>query len=140
MARLNAKSILTILLLLSCIASAVILAAVPAYIPSKIGLDEDLDSIISRNFEDHFIPKKDIRKFTIEVDTTFTRSVYRVKVPSSFSKTMFHFDLHQSLFEYDISTPARVLFPQRDMNIYIVDKGTIRSTIRLLTEEPIMEE
>ena len=139
MAKLNAKSILTILLLLSCLVTATILATVPSHTPSKIGLNNGLDSLINNHFEDHFIPKEDIRRFSIEVDTAFTRSVYRVNVPPSFSKTMFHFDLHRTLLNYDITTPARVLFPEQDMNIYIVDKGTVRSTIRLLTTKQIPE-
>ena len=66
------------------------------------------------------------RRYDIEVDSTFSRTVYRVQVPPSFSKTMFHFELHQKLLPYQLNSPAKVILPEKDMNIYIVDRGTIR--------------
>ena len=76
------------------------------------------------------------RKYNIKVDSNFTRTVYRIPVHPSFSKTTFHYSLHKNLSRFDIESPAKVLFPERDMHIYIYDSGTIKRTIRLITTEP----
>ncbi len=120
--------------------SGVIFVATPAYTPKHLDLSTGVDSLLQAEFELHLIPKKSIRKYTIPVDSTFTRNVYRVAVPPSFSKTLFHYKLHQKLRKYDIDTPSRVIFPERDMNIYIYDDQNIRSTIRLITTEPKIVE
>lgn len=91
-----------------------------------------LDSLIVSELKFHDISESQYRRYTIEVDSTFSRTVYRVQVPSSFSKTIFHFKLHKKLYPHGLTSPAKVIFPERNMNIYIVDRGTIRSTIRLI--------
>jgi len=101
-----------------------------------LNISSGIDSLLTDHFEQHLIPSTSVRKYNIEVDSTFTRTVYRVAVPPTFSKTMFHFELHQNLLRYNIESPARVIFPERDMNIYIYDNNTILSTIRLITTEP----
>jgi len=136
LSKIRRKPLITILLLLSCIISGTIFVATPAYIPKFLDINSGIDSLLTDHFEQHLIPKTSIRKYNIPVDSIFTRTVYRVAVPSTFSKTMFHYELHQNLLRYNIQSPARVIFPERDMNIYIYDNNTIRSTIRLITTEP----
>lgn len=136
MPKIRRKPLITFLLLLSCIISGAIYVATPAYTPKFLDVRSGIDSLLTDHFEQHLIPSSSVRKFNIEVDSTFTRTVYRVAVPPSFSKTMFHYKLHHSLLRYNIQAPARVIFPERDMNIYIYDNNTIRSTIRLITTEP----
>tara|TARA_R110002096_G_scaffold97821_4_gene218046 strand:- start:143 stop:565 length:423 start_codon:yes stop_codon:yes gene_type:complete len=136
LSKIRRKPLITLLLLLSCVISGVIFVATPAYSPKYLNISTGIDSLLQAEFELHLIPKKSIRKYTIPIDSNFTRNVYRVAVPPSFSKTMFHYGLHQKLRKYNIDTPTRVVFPERDMNIYIYDDKSIRSTIRLITTEP----
>jgi len=133
---LKQRPLITILLALSCIASAIILAATPAYKSIDYSSANNLDSLITSTLRAEPSIGSNFRIYKIEVDSSFTRTVYRVPVHPTFSKTMFHFDLHKKLLKFEIESPARVVFPSRDMNIYIYDNGTIKSTIRLLTTEP----
>ncbi len=96
----------------------------------------DLNELIETKLIEDPVIGSNYRTYKIEVDSSFTRTVYRVPVPPSFSKTVFHFDLHKSLTDLKLASPAKVLFPEKDMNIYVYDGNTIRSTIRLITTEP----
>ncbi len=132
----NKKQLTTLLLVLSCLSSGIILATVPAQQTNSVVMNSGLDSLIVTELKLHDIPESQYRRYDIEVDSTFSRTVYRVQVPPSFSKTTFHFKLHKKLYPHDLTSPAKVIFPERNMNIYIMDRGTIRSTIRLITTDP----
>ena len=132
----NKKVITTILLLLSCLSSVLILSFTPPYKDHTLELNGGLDSLIVREFQMNQIPENRYRRYDIDVDSVFSRTVYRVQVPPSFSKTMFHYNLHNQLLSYELSVPAKVILPGNDMNIYILERGTTRSTIRLLTTSP----
>ncbi len=119
--------------------SVIILAYSPEVKTTDRSTANDIDSLVTSHFEKNPVIGNNYRTYRIDVDTNFTRTVYRVPVPPAFSKTMFHMNLHTSLQKYKIETPARVRFPERDMNIYIHQNGTIRSTIRLITTEPKVE-
>lgn len=133
------RPLITILLALSCIVSAVMLVATPSHKAIDYSTAENLDSLIASALSQEPSIGANFRKYDIEVDSNFTRTVYRVPVHPTFSKTMFHYSLHQTLSKLKIESPAKVLFPERDMNIYIYDNGTIRSTIRLITTKPKQE-
>ncbi|WP_026167277.1 hypothetical protein [Balneola vulgaris] len=132
----NKKSLTTILLALLCVVSMVILVFAKPI--EKIDPSElmDLNELIETKLIEDPVIGSNYRTYKIEVDSSFTRTVYRVPVPPSFSKTVFHFDLHKSLTDLKLASPAKVLFPEKDMNIYVYDGNTIRSTIRLITTEP----
>lgn len=129
----NGKKLVTVLLVLSCIVSGIILAASPDYKSYRIENTRELDSLLSVHLQDAQIKAEQIRVSGIKIDTIFTRKAYRIEVPSRFSKTLFHVDLHKDLFKYDIQAPAKVHFPSHDMDIYIYDQGTVLRTIRLTT-------
>ncbi len=130
----SGKKIITALLLFACILSGIILAYTPPFVPNKISTGSELDSIIQLTFNEAGLERNQIRTYTVEIDTSFTRKVYRVRVPSSFSKTSFHVELHQRLYPLELTTPSSVTFPEKDMNIYIEHEGTIFRTIRLITD------
>ena len=130
------RPLITILLSLSCIASVVILIATPAHKSIDYSAANNLDSLLVNTFKADPLIGSNFRKYNIKVDSNFTRTVYRIPVHPSFSKTTFHYSLHKNLSRFDIESPAKVLFPERDMHIYIYDSGTIKSTIRLITTEP----
>lgn len=137
------KKIITALLLVACVLSGIILAYTPTFIPNKITTETELDSLILLSFDQANFRNNQIRTFTVEMDSSFSRKVYRVRVSPSFSKTSFHLELHKRFHPLGLSTPSRVVFPERDMNIYIENEGTIFRTIRMITdniEEESQEE
>lgn len=135
MAFLNKKTIITVLLFISCVASTLILVSTPAYNLDIIASQAQIDSIIVKNFENYLLPDETIRKSTIKVDSTFYRNIFRVEVPPTFSKTKFHFDIHQDFQKYGIKTPAKVTFPEKNMDIHIYYKGNIQSTVKFITKK-----
>ncbi|MTI88153.1 MAG: hypothetical protein FH748_09310 [Balneolaceae bacterium] len=137
MAKKNGKKYITILLVLSCVVSGIILASSPAYKTKSLRSFSTLDSLINLKLEDARILPAHIRPYTIRIDSSFERKVYRVKVPSRFSKTRFHLNLHDALLPYGIESPAKVTLPAHDMDIYVYEENTIFRTIRLQTDSSI---
>lgn len=137
MIKTNGKKIIAFLLLLSCILSGIILAASPEYYVNRLNLNSELDSLIHVQFYNAGIQNLQIREYSVEVDSTFTRKIFRVEVPSQFHKTLFHFRLHKNLYPYGITVPGRVHFPERDMDLYIYSNGTILRTIRFITNNEV---
>lgn len=130
------KNLLTGLLLIACVLSTILLGTLPTP-PAKQAADlQDLEEIIQRSFEDFGILNQ--RKSTIEIDSTFSRLVYRARVSPEFSKTSFHLDLQHQLHEYSMEVPSKVIFPEEDMNIHVVANNTIFVTIRLITDKSII--
>lgn len=113
--------------------------ATPSHKTIDYSAIENLDSLVASALNNEPGIGSNFRRYDIVVDSNFTRTVYKVPVHPTFSKTMLHYSLHQTLSKLKIESPAKVLFPERDMNIYIYDNGTIRSTIRLITTEPKQE-
>lgn len=134
------KRILTILLVIACILSAIILTATPPVVEKKIYTHAQLDSLIQLSFTEASIRPDQIRAFDVEIDTSFSRKVYRIRVAPSFSKTSFHLKLHKRFYDLGLDTPTRVVFPERDMNIYFSYNDTIIRTVRLITDKSQVEE
>ncbi|MEX0723224.1 MAG: hypothetical protein WD357_00785 [Gracilimonas sp.] len=130
----NGKIIITLLLLVSCVVSGVILAASPSYKNYRLQNTQQLDSLLSVHMQNSLIPSTQIRTSSINIDTVFTRKEYRIRVPSYFSKTLFHIDLHKDLNRFGIDSPAKINFPSRDMHIYVYSEGTVLRTLRLTTD------
>lgn len=135
--RKKGKRIITILLVLSCIVSGIILAASPSYQNYSIQNTGQLDSLLNAQIQNSRINPSQVQVSNIRVDTIFTRKEFRIRVPSGFSKTLFHIDLHRSLSPYEIETPAKINFPSRDMDIYVYNEGTVLRTLRLTTDPEI---
>lgn len=136
----SGKQLLTVLLLLACILSGIILAATPPYQSTRIKSAAELDSLIYLSFGDANFLNNQIRTYNIPIDTVFSRKVYRIQVPPSFSKTGFHVNLHHRMTPFGFDTPSRVVFPDRDMNIFLTYEGTVVRTIRLLTSDIAIPE
>lgn len=132
--RKNGKLVITALLAISCVISGVILAGSPAYKNSSLENTQQLDSLINMHIHNSMITPSQVRRTNIQVDTVFTRKIYRLRVPSRFSKTMFHIDLHNDLNRFGIESPAKINFPSRDMHIYVSSEGTVLRTLHLTTD------
>ena len=137
---MSGKKIISALLLFACVLSGIILAYTPPFVPNKITTNAELDSLVQLSLDEARLLRKQVRVYDVEMDSSFSRKVYRVRVPSTFSKTSFHLDLHERLYPMGFTSPTRVIFPERDMNIYIEHEGTIFRTIRLITDNSILTE
>ena len=134
------KKIISTLLLFACIFSGIILAYTPSFVPNKITTEVELDSLIQLSLDEADLIRNQIRVYNVEIDSSFSRKVYRVRVPSTFSKTSYHLGLHELLYPMGFTSPTRVVFPEKDMNIYIEHEGTIFRTIRMITDNSILIE
>ncbi|MCG8373563.1 MAG: hypothetical protein MI700_08530 [Balneolales bacterium] len=125
---------LTALLVSACILSGIMLAATPPPENQFVKTEAELDSLILETLEISGL-KNNYRVSSIELDSILTRKTYRIDTNPGFSKTSFHIELKKKLYPYNIEVPARVVFPEEDMNIYVVHEGTVFRTLRLATKE-----
>lgn len=130
----NGKIIITVLLFVSCVISGIILAATPEKTIYRLESTNQLDSLISSHINNSQILPVQIRTSTVRIDTSFIRKEHRIRVPTRFSKTLFHVGLHKDLQKYDVDVPAIVKFPSRDMHIYMYHEDTVIRTLRLTTD------
>lgn len=130
----NSKKIITALLFISCVISGIILASTPERSVHRIESAAQLDSLINMHLSNAQILQDQVRTSTIRIDTSFTRKSLRIRVPSGFSKTVFHVDLHNDLRKYSMEVPAIIKFPSRDMHIYVYYNDTVIRTLRLTTD------
>lgn len=122
------------MLALSCIISGFILADTEVKQKQYLSSAAELDSVLMQSVYDSGILPEHRSVRLIRIDSAFTRKLIRLKVPGTFSKTLYHIDLQNRLQPFGFDTPAAVEFPDRDMNIHIYYKDTIFRTIRLQTD------
>lgn len=127
------KYLLTSLLIAACILATVLFFTITPTATYTLSDLEDLNSTLDLAIEAAGLPLSEFKKTHLEIDSTFSRSVYEIKVHPSFSKTSFHLALNHQLHIYNIDSPAKVLFPEENMHIHLIYNGTIFRTIRLTT-------
>lgn len=132
------KQLLLLLLLASCLASAWLLATAEGEPPRRLEDLAKVDSLLQADFREFYIRPEQVQSWQVSVDSTFSRRVYLVSLPGAFSKTQLHAEIHRTLNPWGVETPARVVFPQRDMEIQLVWRRTVVRTVRLQTD-PEME-
>lgn len=133
------KKTVVVLLVSACILSAILLATTPHVEQNAQINAAGLDSIISSALAQANIARRSVRTRTVAIDSSFSRKEYRVEVPTNFSKTSFHLKLHHTLLEYDVDCPARVVFPENNMTIYLSYGGTIHRTLQLINTESVTQ-
>ncbi len=133
------KLLLTGLLLAASLLTGILLFTIPAPAKSAILELSDLYDQVDLAIEEAGLEITNFRKFSIEIDSTFSRSVYRIEVPPRFSKTSFHLALHHQLIEKNIHCPAKFNFPEENMDIHLIYNNTVFRTIRLITSERMEE-
>jgi len=129
----NSRILLTGLLLGACILTGALLVSTPSVENQYISEIQEIDDLIEASFSEYGIDKSQYRTFLAEIDTSFSRKIYRIEVPPEFSKTSFHLKLHHKFIPFGLSSPARVTFPEEDMEIHVVYNQTVFRTIRLVT-------
>jgi len=121
------------LLFISCFFSAALLFTTEPVQTSPLQSAAELDSLIVETLSDFRVGPDQFRTRTTKIDTTFTRITYIVDVPSQFSKTTFHYNLHTKLSHYLLDTHGVVHFPDEDLHIHLIFAETVHRTIQLRT-------
>ncbi|MGD8426760.1 MAG: hypothetical protein PVH63_03965 [Balneolaceae bacterium] len=96
------------------------------------------DTLIQRELAAFNISDQQLRVTTLKINSNFSRKIYHVGVPFEFSKTQLHAELNNTFYNFDIQTPARVSFPQKDVHIELVYQGTVIRTISLQTDPDLI--
>jgi len=133
------KLLLTGLLLVASLLSGVLLFTIPTSSSNSITELDELYEQIDIAIEEAGLQTNQFRKASIEIDSTYSRSVYRINVPPSVSKTSFPLAHHHQLIEHEIYSPAKNTYPEENMDIHVVYKNTVCRTIRLSTTESIQD-
>ena len=135
---MNKKIILVILLIFACVSSAYLLISIPSTTPMHITSQEHLDEVIQQGLHEQGIANEHFRVYTAIQDSLFTRKVYQIDTPPSFSKTTLHYELHKLLNEYGAQIPGKVQFPEQDLHLYVKVNGTIFRTLRVRTNPDLI--
>lgn len=128
------KRIIAILLLISCFISGYMLLATSSGNANRLHNLAQADSLIHQKLADFNISEQQVQTFTTRVDSNFSRKTYLVRLPYQFSKTQLHAELNRTFHNYSIQTPAKVTFPEQNVNIHLSYKGTVIRTISLQTD------
>lgn len=128
------KIIIIALLALSCLLSAYLLVNIPENKVEYLSSLGQADTLIMRELHDFNIKKSQIHTWSIKVNKKFSRKIYDISLPPGFSKTYLHAEINRRLEPYGIICPAKVYFPEKNMDIEVYYKGTVIRTLRLKTD------
>jgi hypothetical protein len=133
----NKKYLIAVLLLAACSTSMVLLVYLSAAPVKKLENLAEADSLIQRDLRTFNISSQQISAQNISINEQNTRKLYEVNLPPDFSKTQLHQEIHSTFYEYGISSPARVTFPEKNYHIYLMANNTIFATIQLKTDSDL---
>ncbi|MEO1021736.1 MAG: hypothetical protein AAFW89_04280 [Bacteroidota bacterium] len=131
----NKPALIAILLLIACLICSVLLV-LPTQVTHKKAISHtQLDSLIVRSLYLADIAPSSISEYVVQVDSTFSRSVFRVKVPQDFHSTSFHLILREKLKPYPVSTQAKIRFPENETTIFLYVEPTVIRSIQIKRQE-----
>lgn len=128
------RGFIVILLIISCLISVYLLLVVEPVTVYNLNSAQQLDSLITESFREFNISNGQVRRQEIQIDSSFARRQYIVEVNPAFSKTSFHYRLHERLMPYDVKTIGHVEFPEKNMQLHVKYNETIHRTIYLYSE------
>lgn len=128
------KKWIVLLLVISCITTISLYVSYSPNDHKQLRTAAELDSLIQVNFDRFNITENQFRTHTVEIDSLNRRKIFFVRVPPGFSKTEWHYELHKLVHPYGVSTPARVIFPEQDMRIFLAHNFNIVRTIEMRTD------
>lgn len=132
------KYLIVFLLFGTCLASAFLLIQTSGLTQKSLRNLAEADSLLNRSFRTFNIGGNQVRENFIELDSVNKRKVYHVRVPEGFSKTQLHYEIHNTFHEYDVSSPTRVVFPERDYHIHLLKNSTVFATVKLQTDPDLV--
>lgn len=129
------KRIIALLLFIACAISGYMLIYLSSGgAPRQLEGLAHADSLIHSELSDFNIGSQQLREVTTRIDSNFSRKTYHVGVPYQFSKTQFHAELNRRFHPYSVQTPAKVTFPEENMDIHLLFQNTVIRTISLETD------
>ena len=128
------KRIIAVLLLISCIASGILLAYTSMPASQVLTSFAKADSLIYNDLHKFNIQDEQIRVQTVTVDSNLIRKRYKINVAPGFSKTQLHNELNQTFYNYRVKTPADIIFPHKDFRIHLMYEQTVFRSITLTTD------
>ena len=120
--------------MVSCALTLYLLWATDPKPVDRLHSPEQIDSLITETLGQFDLSVSQVRTQNIRIDSTFSRRRYVVEVDPGFSKTTFHYNLHNRIRPFDAKTIGNVYFPDRDLQIHIAYNGTIHRTVFLYSE------
>lgn len=129
------QKLIVTLLAFSCLAAIYLLVKSEPVESKKLTHSAEVDSLITETFREFNIPTDQVRKRTVEIDSSFTRNIYTVRVASNFSKTTLHYYLQKELWPYKVQTAGRVHFPDKDLNVHLLYNDRVFRTL-IVREDP----
>jgi len=99
---------------------------------------DQIDSLIQFQLEQFDITDEQVRMQTISIDSVTQRKIYTVEVPPGFSKTRWHYELDREMRPYRLATPAKVIFPERNLRIHLYNGLNVVRTIHLRENDELM--
>lgn len=134
------KSLIALLLFISCIVSIFILTYLPGQANRKLHSFAQADSLIQNTFDQFHIAGNQVEISVIKVGPNLTRKSYSVRLPPGFSKTQMHAELNRMFYPFSVETPATVSLPEEDMLIQMAYKNTVFRSILLQTDTALVLE
>lgn len=128
------KRFIAVLLLVSCFISGYMLFQTSEGGTKHLRSLAQADSLIQKKLSDFNIGEHQIRTTNTRAGSSLTRKTYHVGLPYGVSKTQLHAELNNIFYDYSISTPAKVTFPEQSVDIHLLSHGTVIRTISLYTD------
>lgn len=122
------------MLFISCVISGYLLLNASSTNHRPLQSFAHADSLILSELKNFSIADDQIRVVQTTVDSNFVRKTYRVRVAPQFSKTQLHAELNRIFYSYNVSTPGRVKFPHKDVNIHLEYNNTVIRSIILQSD------
>lgn len=123
------KKFLVWLLFFSCIAAFVFFLNTEPPTKKYLRSVSQIDSLITLTLDQHQLTPNQVRVRTVEIDSLFSRKIYQIDIPTSFSKTSFHYALHQNIWPYEATTVAQVQFPERNLRIHVLVNDKVHRSL-----------
>ena len=127
------KKFVVWLLFLSCIAAFIFFLNTEPPTKKYLRSVSQIDSLITLTLDQHQITSNQVRVRTVEIDSLFSRRIYQIETPPTFSKTSFHYALHQNIWPFEATTVAQVQFPERNLRIHILVNDKVHRSLFIQT-------
>lgn len=138
MSERNKKYFIVFLLFAACLASAFLLVDSSGLSGRSLNSISEADSLLNKSFRTFNIAESQIREDIIKLDSVNKRKLYRVRIPEAFSKTQLHYEIHNTFKAYDVESPAKVIFPEKDFHIHLLKNNTVFATVKLQTDPDLV--
>ncbi len=138
MSERNKKYLIVVLLLLACILSGFLLVHSSGMTIRNLSSFSEADSLLKNDLELFNISQDQVHERIIRLDSVNQRKEYFVDVPPGFSKTHLHQQIRHTFYPYNVETPTKVVFPEKDFIIHLLYNENVFSSIFLRTDPDLV--